>query len=186
MFKILLIFFLRSLRHLFTHRRHVLCLVDQSCPTLCNPMDCSWPGSSVHGDSPGKNSRVGCHALLQEIFPTQGWNPGLPHYRQHLSIWATRLAPQKTSLPLSHAQCFLPDVSALPSSWSDSRSHDRYILEGMFLQSYQDICILKLSIPKLTQLLMPKTFNLLADVHPYSSQSSQQVLIFCKRLGWTL
>ena len=31
-----------------------LCLVAQSCPTLCNPIDCSPPGSSVHGDSPGK------------------------------------------------------------------------------------------------------------------------------------
>ena len=34
-------------------------------------MDCSLPGSSVHGDSPGKNTGVGCHALLQGIFPTQ-------------------------------------------------------------------------------------------------------------------
>ena len=32
----------------------VLCLVTQSCPTLCDPMDCSLPGPSVHGDSPGK------------------------------------------------------------------------------------------------------------------------------------
>ena len=46
---------------------------------LCNPMCCSPPGSSVHGDSPGKNTGVGCHALLQGIFPTQGSNPGLPH-----------------------------------------------------------------------------------------------------------
>ena len=37
-------------------------------------MDCSVPGSSVHGDSPGKNTGVGCHALLQGIFPTQGLN----------------------------------------------------------------------------------------------------------------
>ena len=36
----------------------------QSCLTLCDPMDCSLPGSSVHGDSPGKNTGVGCHALL--------------------------------------------------------------------------------------------------------------------------
>ena len=43
----------------------VLCLVAQSCPTLCDPMDCSLPGSSVHGDSPSKNTGVGCHALLQ-------------------------------------------------------------------------------------------------------------------------
>ena len=41
----------------------VLCLVSQSCPSLCNPMDCSPPGSSVHGDSPGKKTGVGCHAL---------------------------------------------------------------------------------------------------------------------------
>ena len=45
----------------------VLCLVAQSCPTLGNPKDCSPPGSSVHGDSPGKNAGVGCHALLQLI-----------------------------------------------------------------------------------------------------------------------
>ena len=55
----------------------VLCLVTQSCPTLWDPMHCSPPGSSVHGDSPGKNTGVGCHALLQGIFPTQGSNPGL-------------------------------------------------------------------------------------------------------------
>ena len=49
----------------------VLNKVTQSCPTLCDPMDCNPPGSSVHGDSPGKIARGGCHALLQEIFPTQ-------------------------------------------------------------------------------------------------------------------
>ena len=37
-----------------------MCLVAQSCPTLCDPMDYSWTGSSVHGDSPGKHTRVGC------------------------------------------------------------------------------------------------------------------------------
>ena len=58
-----------------------MCLVTQSCPTLCNQMDCSPAGSSVHGDSPGKNTGVGCHALLQGIFPTQGLNPVLPHCR---------------------------------------------------------------------------------------------------------
>ena len=56
-------------------------LVTQSCPTLCNPVDCSLPGSSVHGDSPSRNIGVGCHALLQGIFPTQGSNPGLLHCR---------------------------------------------------------------------------------------------------------
>ena len=50
---------------------HVLSLVAQLSPALFDPMDCSPPGSSVHGDSPGKNTGVGCHALLQGIFPTQ-------------------------------------------------------------------------------------------------------------------
>ena len=66
----------------------VLCSVTQSCPAVCNPIDCSPPGSSAHGDFPGKNTGVGCHALLQGIFPTQGLNPGLPQCRwilYHLS-----------------------------------------------------------------------------------------------------
>ena len=62
----------------------VLCLVAQSYPTPCDPMDCSPPGSSVYGESPGKNTGVGCHALLQEIFPIQGLNPGLPYCGQIL------------------------------------------------------------------------------------------------------
>ena len=63
----------------------VLCLVAQSCLTLCHPIDCSPSGSSVHGDSPGKNTGVGCHAFLQGIFPTQRSNPGLSHRRWILS-----------------------------------------------------------------------------------------------------
>ena len=58
-----------------------VCLVTQLCLTHHDPMDCRPPGSSVHGDSPGKNTGVGCHALLQGIFPTQGSNPGLLHCR---------------------------------------------------------------------------------------------------------
>ena len=61
-----------------------LCFVAQSCLSLCNPLDCSLPGSSVHRDSPGKHTGVCCHALLSEIFPTQGSNPGLPHCGQIL------------------------------------------------------------------------------------------------------
>ena len=44
-------------------------------------MDCSPPGFSVHGDSPGKNTGMGCHVLLQGIFQSQGLNPGLLHCR---------------------------------------------------------------------------------------------------------
>ena len=68
------------------------CLIAQSCLTLCDPMACSPPGFSVHGHFPGKNTGVGCHALLQGIFPTQGSKSGLPHCKwilhllSHLSL----------------------------------------------------------------------------------------------------
>ena len=55
--------------------------------TLCHSMDCSLPSSFVHGNSPGKTTGVGCHALLQGIFPTQGLKPHLLcllHCRQTL------------------------------------------------------------------------------------------------------
>ena len=45
------------------------------------------------GFSPGKNTRMGCHFLLQEIFPTQESNPSLLHLCLH---W------QADSLPLCH------------------------------------------------------------------------------------
>ena len=60
---------------------------------LETPMDCKPPGSSVHGISPGKNTGVGCHALLQGIFPTQGLNPRLLRLPSALQV---------NSLPLSH------------------------------------------------------------------------------------
>jgi len=50
---------------------------------LCDPMDCSLPGSSIHGIFQAR-TRVGCHFLLQGIFPTQGSNMGLLHCRQTL------------------------------------------------------------------------------------------------------
>ena len=68
----------------FSFLTHQFSSVAQSCLTFCDPMNCSTPSSSVHGDSPGKNTGMVCHALLQVIFPTQGLNPGLPHCRRIL------------------------------------------------------------------------------------------------------
>ena len=66
------------------------CLVAWLCPTLSDSVDCSLPGSSVHGDSPGKNTGVCWHSLPRGIFPTWGSNPGLLHCRQILYHWAIR------------------------------------------------------------------------------------------------
>ena len=63
------------------------------------PMDYSPPGSSARGGSLGKNTGVGCHALLQGIFPTQGSNPGLLCLL-HWEEGSLPLAPPGPSDPL--------------------------------------------------------------------------------------
>ena len=62
----------------YFHQVKVKVLVTQSCPTLFDTrLLYPW-------NSPGKNTGMGCHFLLQGIFPTSGWNPALPHCRQTL------------------------------------------------------------------------------------------------------
>ena len=63
------------------------------CLTLCDPMDYSLSGSSVHGIFPGRNTRVGCHFLLQGILPTQRSNLHLLHWQAllPLSPWEAQL-----------------------------------------------------------------------------------------------
>ena len=63
----------------------------QTCLTICDSMDYILPSSSVRGDSLGKNTGVGCHALLQGIFLTQELNPCL----------LCLLHQQASSLPLA-------------------------------------------------------------------------------------
>ena len=91
-----------------------ICLVAQSRPTLYDPMNCSPSDSSVHGDSPGKNSGVRCHPLFQGIFTTQGLNPGLLHCRWILYC----LSQQRLLISLLKHQVVqsLPKVTQLASS----------------------------------------------------------------------
>ena len=56
-----------------------VCMCAQLCPTLCSPVDCSMPGSSVRWIS--RNTRVGCHFLLQGMLLSQGLNPPLLHWQ---------------------------------------------------------------------------------------------------------
>ena len=83
----------------------VLCLVVQSCLTLCEHMDYSPPGSSVHGDSAGKNTRVGCHAL-QGIFPTQGSNAGLLYCRWILYRYSHQGSPTGLETHRNQGECY--------------------------------------------------------------------------------
>ena len=74
----------------------------QSCPSFCNPMD--W------AHQPGKNTGVGCHALLQGIFLTQGPNPcllGLLHCQADSLPRAPPGKPSATThLSTPHSQLF--------------------------------------------------------------------------------
>ena len=62
-----LLLFIAKLLYLHDVSFVVLCLVALSCATLCDPRHCSLPGSSVHGDSPGKSTGVGCHVSSRDL-----------------------------------------------------------------------------------------------------------------------
>ena len=82
----------------------VLCLVTQSCLTLCDHMNCNSPVSSVHGDSPGENTGVDCHALLHGNLLNQGIKPRSPHCWQilyHLSHQGSPRIPAWVTYPFS-------------------------------------------------------------------------------------
>ena len=79
-------------------KKWYVCLVAQSCPILCDPLDYSLRGTSVCGDSPGKNTGMGCHALLLGIFPTQGSNTGLLHCRWILYHLTNKGSPRNTGV----------------------------------------------------------------------------------------
>ena len=91
-----------------------------SVVSICNPIDCRLPGSSVYGASPGKKTGVSYHFLLQGIFPTQGSNPCL------LSL----LHWQADSLPLVppgkplyyYTSCFSSDYFLKKSDSSNSQN----------------------------------------------------------------
>ena len=94
-------------------------------------MDFSPPGSSTHGDSPGKKSGLGCYALLPGIFQTQGLNPGHLHCRRilhHLRHQGRPLSPRVCSdlcplsqwcyLTVSFSATFSLSLQCFPSSGS--------------------------------------------------------------------
>ena len=70
-----------------TYNRHVHARLLQLYPIPFDLMDYSPPGSSVHGDSPGKNTGAGCHAQPRD------WTQVSPIARGFFTSWATREAP---------------------------------------------------------------------------------------------
>ena len=75
------------------HTGRIIVLVAQWCLTLRNVLNCSLLGSSVSGDSLGKNAGVCCHSVLQGIFHTQALNPDLLHCRLILYYLSHQRSP---------------------------------------------------------------------------------------------
>ena len=83
----------------------VCVLVTQSCPTLCDPMDCSLPGSSVHRIFQARLLEWVAISSSRGIFLTQGSNPDLQHYRQilyHLSYQRIKITFRHESFKNLH------------------------------------------------------------------------------------
>ena len=78
---------------------------------FATPWTAALPGSSVHGDSPGKDTGLGCHALLQGIFLTQGLNPGLRHYRKILYHLCHKGSPGQSKLKTTQGGRCFPNLS---------------------------------------------------------------------------
>ena len=81
-------------------------------------MACGLPGSSVHGDSPGKSTGVGSHSLLQGIFLIQETNLGLLHCRRPLHHWSHQGSPTESVIPFNHLILCCPlllPLSVFPS-----------------------------------------------------------------------
>ena len=97
--------------------------VVHSCLTLCDPMDCSLPGTSVHGDSPGPNTGVGSLALLQGNFPNLGIEPRFP------TLQAVLLPAEPQGKPLytihEILQARILEWVAIPFSRGSSQPRDR-------------------------------------------------------------
>ena len=121
-----------------------LCLAAQSYQTLCNPMDCSPPGSLVHRDSLGKNIGVGSLSLLQGIFPTQGSSPGLLHCRKILYQLSHQGSPSYISYMnvklLSRVRLFgtpwtvtYQAPSSMGFSGKNTGVRCHFLLQGIFL-----------------------------------------------------
>ena len=105
---------------------------------LWPPLDCSPPDSSVHGDSPDRNTGEGCHALLQGIFPTQGSNPGLTHCRWILYRLSHQGNPRKSKIQADQLNrldvlrgCFLGSAGGKETACRRMRLRDTGLIPGL-------------------------------------------------------
>ena len=149
--------------------------VAQSCPTLWDPLDCSLPGSSVHGISHDKSTGVGCHFLLRGIFPTRGLDLGLLHCRSPsespgkpltiCSLWPKR-SPKED-------ECWRSPVPLLSNNMTVAYFREETMLLFLKLLIYSDIitvCGCAKSLQLCPTLCRPMDCSLSSSTHcPWDS-----------------
>ena len=104
-----------------------MCLVSQSCRTLCNLMDCSPPGFSVYGILQARI--LGWVAMPSSRGSSQlGLNPDLPHCRQVLYLLSHQGSPELVYNPLSEKKQCNVGVKAQPwlLIWRGGKSEGRF------------------------------------------------------------
>ena len=112
----------------------VCVLVTQLCPTLCNPKDCSLPGSSVHGILQARIlEQVASHSPFQGIFPTQG----LLHCRWSLY----RLSHQES--PIHFESAILNKIAPLKLSKFQKENHYHFIFKNSYCGNFSYGFIIK-------------------------------------------
>ena len=117
--------------------------VAQLRQTLCDSMVCSPPGSSVHGILQARILGVGCHSLLQGIFPTQRSNPGLSHCRRVLYCLSQQGSPRILEWGAYPFSGELPNTGIEP--WSSALQVDSLLAElpGPWEEGKMESCPLR-------------------------------------------
>ena len=89
---------MESISLLLADNLECVCLVTQLCLNLCDPMDCTLPGSSVHVDSLGKNTGVGLPCPPPGDLPNPGIEPRFPTLQEHSSLSEPPGKPKNTGV----------------------------------------------------------------------------------------
>ena len=106
--------------------------LSQSCPTLCDPMDCSLSGSLRPWYFPGKSAGVDCLFLLQGIFPTQESNSGVPHCRQTLYRLSHQGSPKINGTDLTRSRVSWGTIAVWNSPGQNTGVGSLSLPQGIF------------------------------------------------------
>ena len=108
--------------------------------------------------SPGKNTGVGCHALLQGFFPSQGWNPGLLH----------RQAPEPRGSPAQDVLSGYLRASGLPG---------RAMTNGALLFALLPLALMRFPLLSLTSLITHSSPGVSRDSAELVIRASSQIQV---------